>query len=72
MDIYKRMPQSNAKYMQNVYIKAEELFDQIRSIQDDYVQYVAISKIDIESHIEENFKVLSDWEINFEMVKDKR
>ena len=35
-DIFKRMPENNAKHMHTVYIKAEELFDQIRSIQDDY------------------------------------
>jgi len=66
------MPENNAKHMHTVYIKAGELFDKIRSIEDDYVQYSAISNIDIESHIDEHFSKLSDWEVNFEMIKDKR
>ena len=58
--------------MHTVYIKAEELFDQIRDVVEDYTQYSAISNIDIESYIDENFKTLHDWEINFDMIRDKR
>lgn len=59
------MPNNNSKYMHSVYIKAEELFDQVRNVETEYIDQTAISKINVEDHIEQNFKTVEDWENNF-------
>lgn len=59
------MPLNNSKYMHSVYVKGEELFDQVRNVETEYIDQTAISKIDVEKQIEENFKSVEDWETNF-------
>jgi hypothetical protein len=66
------MPENNAKHMHTVYNKAEELFDQVKNVEADYDEWTVLSHIDIQSHIEENFKGVEDWETNFAMLKQKR
>jgi len=58
--------------MHSVYFKAEELFDKLRNLEDDYIEWTALGQIDIQKHIEENFKSVEDWETNFKMLKQKR
>jgi hypothetical protein len=55
--------------MNTVYFKAEELFDKLRNLEDEYVEWTAMSHLDIQKHIEENFKAVEDWETNFKMLK---
>jgi len=71
-EIFQKMPENNAKHMHTVYLKAEELFDQLRNLETEYVEWTALSHIDIQSHIEENFKSVEDWETNFDLLKQKR
>jgi len=71
-DIFSKMPENNAKYMHTVYVKAEELFEQVRLVENEYVEWTALSHLDIQSHIEEHFKGVEDWETNFAMLKQKR
>ena len=66
------MSENNAKHMHTVYLKAEELFDQVRSTSAQYGEWTAIGKIDMQDHIEKNFKDVQDWEVNFAMLKQKR
>lgn len=71
-EIFQKMPENNAKHMHTVYLKAEELFDQVRNVETEYVEWTALSALDIQSHIEENFTSVEDWETNFAMLKQKR
>jgi dynein heavy chain 2 len=71
-EIFSKMPESNAKFIPIVYQKAEELFDQVRNVETEYVEWTALSHLDIQSHIEENFKGVDDWETNFQMLQQKR
>lgn len=66
------MPENNAKYMHTVYLKAEELFDQVKSVESEYTEWTVLGQLDLQSHIEENFKVGEDWATNFSMLKQKR
>jgi dynein heavy chain 2, cytosolic len=71
-EIFLRMPENNAKHMHSVYLKAEELFEQVRNVQSEFAEWTALSHLDIEAHIEEHFKGVEDWEANFAMLKQKR
>jgi len=70
--MFKGMPEKNAKNMHSVYVKAEELFDKLRCIEDDYVVYSQIASMDIDKHIDNHFSDVKDWEINFQMIKDQK
>ena len=71
-EIFLKMPESKAKFIPLAYQKAEELFDQVRNVETEYVEWTALSHLDIQSHIEENFKGVDDWETNFQMLQQKR
>jgi hypothetical protein len=40
------MAENNAKHMHTVYLKAEELFDQVLNIESEYVEWIALGKLD--------------------------
>jgi hypothetical protein len=44
----------------------------VRNVETEYVEWTALSHLDIQSHIEENFKGVDDWETNFQMLQQKR
>jgi len=71
-DIFKYMPERNAKHLNIVYIKAEELFFKLSEVKKTYYHWIALGMIDIQAYIELNFKVVEDWESNFQMLKQKR
>jgi hypothetical protein len=52
-----------------VYIKAEHLFDQVRLIENDFLEWTVLGQIDMRGIIQENFKDLEDWRVNFDMLK---
>jgi hypothetical protein len=66
------MPENNSRYMNSVYIKAEELFEKVKVVQSDYLEWTALAHVDIEAYIETHFKGFQDWETNFKMLKEKR
>ena len=51
-----KMPENNSRYMNSVYIKAEELFEKVRTVQSDYLEWTALAHVDIEAYIETHFK----------------
>lgn len=65
VDMFKLMPERNSKHLKTVYVKAEELFNKLSGIVHEYVHWTALSSIDIQSHIEQNFTTVQDWEDNF-------
>lgn len=40
--MFRKMPEENSKYMQTVYIKAEDLFDQLKSIETEYLDWTVL------------------------------
>lgn len=70
--MFRKMPEENSKYMQTVYIKAEDLFDQIRNIESEYTEWTVLGQIDMRGHIDEHFTDVEDWKTNFNMLKAKR
>lgn len=70
--MFKLMPERNSKHLKTVYVKAEELFNKLSAIVNEYIHWTALSSIDLQSHIEQNFTTVQDWEDNFQMLKGKR
>lgn len=70
--MFRKMAEENSKYMQTVYIKAEDLFDQLRGIETEYLDWTVLSQFDMRAHIEEHFTDVADWKTNFDMLKVKR
>jgi dynein heavy chain 2 len=71
-EIFSKMPEQNAKFMHTVYIKAEELFEQVKAVEGEYTEWTAFNRLELGAFIEENFKSVEDWEVNFAMLKQKR
>lgn len=65
IDMFKFMPERNAKHLKTVYVKGEELFDKLLNIVNEYIHWTALSSIDLQTHIEQNFMTVQDWEDNF-------
>jgi hypothetical protein len=66
------IPDQNSQHLQTVYVKAEELFDKLQSVKDEYKHWAILGNIDLATHIEKNFTQVSDWDSNIEMLRNKR
>lgn len=71
-NLFRAMAGNNPQYLQTVYIKAEELFATVKEIQVKYLEWTALSQIDVSKHIKDHFKSVDDWAVNFAMIKQKR
>jgi dynein heavy chain 2 len=71
-EMFAMMPEMNSKHLKTVYSKAEELFDKLETLQNEYAPWTALGDFDIQAHIEENFSDVQDWVNNFEMLRTKR
>ena len=70
--IFKVIPNKNAKSLLSVYGKANEVFGRLENMVNTFQPWTALGFFDLEQHIEENFKDVSDWENNFKMLRVKR
>jgi len=64
-DMFKLMPEKNSKHLKTVYVKAEELFGRLEVLTTQYMSWTALGNLDLQSHIENNFTDVQDWEDNF-------
>lgn len=72
-DVYSTMADRNAKSLIQVYVKAEELFTKLITKKDALKDWVALGKVsDIFTYVEKNVTEISQWEINFNMLKKRR
>lgn len=69
-EIFKQMPERNAKLLSLVYSKAEDLFAKIVKTLDQFKIWTVISYID-EDNISK-LKTFDDWENNIKMIRSKR
>ena len=70
--IFQQLPENNTKYMHSVYIKAEELFSQVGEMVEEYDEWTTLGAINFEEYIEKHFTAFEDWQVNFNMIKQKR
>ena len=55
----------------NVFRKAEELFQRLEAVNEQFRDWVALGYMDIDKLAEEHLSVVADWEQNFKMIKIK-
>ena len=55
----------------NVFRKAEELFQRLEAVSEQFRDWVALGYMDIDKLAEEHLSFVADWEHNFKMIKVK-
>lgn len=63
------MHNRNADQFQQVYENAEKLFEKLLSLQDDWVDRVALGAIDLENAARDHIKTAEEWDMNFRTSK---
>ncbi|XP_053312461.1 cytoplasmic dynein 2 heavy chain 1 isoform X2 [Spea bombifrons] len=67
--IYSVMSERNANGFITVFSKAEDLFQRLSAVMDQFKQWVAIGQVDVEALMEKFLCNVSDWEKNFKALK---
>jgi hypothetical protein len=65
------MMDRNASSLFAVYRRAEELFDKLLSLTDQFQDWVCLGSANLENFVEENLHEVEDWQINFEIIKER-
>ncbi|KAJ3022561.1 Cytoplasmic dynein 2 heavy chain 1 [Thoreauomyces humboldtii] len=71
VDVFRHMIDNNAESLSTVYQKAETLFEDLAKVQDIFKDWVILGTVDLEEFVEEALLDISDFEINFRMLKTK-
>jgi dynein heavy chain 2 len=70
-DIFACMVGQNSKSLMSVYQKADSLFQSLNKVLDVYKDWVILSSVDLDAFVEEALGEVSDWEMNFKILKQK-
>ncbi|TPX62627.1 hypothetical protein PhCBS80983_g00247 [Powellomyces hirtus] len=70
-DIFQYMIDNNAASLATVYEKADKLFENLAKVQDIFKDWVVLGTVDLDEIVEEVLVDISDFEINFRMLKTK-
>lgn len=68
---FKRMTRDNAAGVAIVFKKAEKLFSKLQRAVAPFGDWVALGTVDLEAFLETNLKTVSDWELNFKVLKQR-
>ncbi|CAM9144794.1 unnamed protein product [Heterosigma akashiwo] len=71
-DVYRQMASKNKKSLTRVYEKAEELFRKLGALKEQYQDWVVLGMVDLDAYVEESVEEVSDFDINFKMLKLKK
>mmetsp|Transcript_17017 Transcript_17017/g.54247 ORF Transcript_17017/g.54247 Transcript_17017/m.54247 type:complete len:3325 (+) Transcript_17017:156-10130(+) len=66
---FRHMVETNHEGVAKVYEKAETLFAHLQEEQKKLTDWVALGTVDLEDFLEDNLDEVSDWEMNFKMLK---
>ncbi|KAJ3070332.1 Cytoplasmic dynein 2 heavy chain 1 [Podochytrium sp. JEL0797] len=69
--IFSRMVDTNSASLAIVYKKTDELFNNLLAVHDGFKDWVVLGTVDLEEFVQEALTDVSDWEMNFRMVKQK-
>lgn len=67
--VFPLMINHNASGFNTVYLKAEDLFQRLAAVQDQFQDWVVLGTIDLEQLVEKNLHIVPDWEKNFRALK---
>eukprot|EP01049_Picozoa_sp_SAG25_P002666 SAG25_NODE_143_length_14049_cov_6.050817_1_plen_2680_part_10 len=68
---FRRMTRDNAAGVAVVFKKAEKLFAKLQRAVSPFGDWVALGTVDLETFLEANLKTVSDWELNFKVLKQR-
>lgn len=54
---------------QQVYVNANQIFNKLLALQNEWVDKVALGVVDLENIAKDNIKTADDWDINFRTSK---
>lgn len=69
MPLKRPLSSRNADQFPQVYQNAEILFEKLQSLQDDWIDKVALGAVDLEGIVKEHIKTADDWDMNFRTSK---
>ncbi|KAI9332693.1 dynein heavy chain and region D6 of dynein motor-domain-containing protein [Obelidium mucronatum] len=69
--IFTRMVDTNSSSLAIVYKKTDELFSNLLLVYDSFKDWVVLGSINLEAFVQDCLVDVSDWELNFRMVKVK-
>ncbi|KAJ3025524.1 UNVERIFIED_CONTAM: Cytoplasmic dynein 2 heavy chain 1 [Siphonaria sp. JEL0065] len=69
--IFSRMVDTNSSSLAIVYKKTDELFNNLLLVYDSFKDWIVLGTINLETFVQESLIDVSDWELNFRIVKTK-
>jgi dynein heavy chain 2 len=70
-DIFSKMVEQNSKSLLSVYHKADVLFQSLSKVLDIFKDWMILGTVDLDTFVENALDEISDWELNFKMLKQK-
>lgn len=67
--IFQTIIERNAPGLMTCFLRSQELFKVLMSVQDMFKEYVVLGQVDIEDLVEKNLRDVTDWEKNFRALK---
>ena len=71
-DTFKPMTRANSKGVATVFKKAEKLFAKLQRSVAPFNDWVALGTVELEQFLAKNLNVVSDWELNFKVLKQRQ
>ena len=66
------MTRANPKGVATVFKKAEKLFAKLQRSVAPFNDWVALGTVELEQFLAKNLNVVSDWELNFKVLKQRQ
>ena len=67
--VYPVMIDQNVSGFSTVYRKAEDLFERLSAVQNQFKEWVVLGTIDLEQLVDRHLENVPDWERNFRALK---
>ncbi|EJD73854.1 cytoplasmic dynein 2 heavy chain 1, variant [Loa loa] len=70
-ELFAKMIEHNASRFWSVYEKAEQLFEKLVNVGNEFENWIVVGQVDLESLITKHFKRAADWENQIKLLKGK-
>uniref|UniRef100_A0A183BTS1 Cytoplasmic dynein 2 heavy chain 1 n=1 Tax=Globodera pallida TaxID=36090 RepID=A0A183BTS1_GLOPA len=72
MELFGRIVARNASRFHQLYLRSEEMFERLRTIDRNFDEWVALAQVNLEDLLEQNLHNASDWEHQLNLLKQKQ
>ncbi|XJO78526.1 hypothetical protein BDV3_002952 [Batrachochytrium dendrobatidis] len=69
--VFNQLIDQNSLSLSTVYLKAELLFQNLVKMHNSFQDWVLLGTVDLDEFVQESLTEISDWELNFRMLKQK-